>query len=106
MIADYLSIVSIITNTRWVALMIQLEQQQHGEFVGGWWGGVGGLLTVFEDDRDAEYCKKSRIAAEMYGRFSSSKYFRGKFFHPKLKIIKFQTIPYRLKTTLHRMFGF
>ena len=29
--------------TRWVALMIQLEQQQHGEFVvgvgglGGWW---------------------------------------------------------------------
>ena len=26
--------------TRWVALMIQLEQQQHGEFVCG--GGVGG----------------------------------------------------------------
>ena len=26
--------------TRWVALMIQLEQQQHGEFVGG--GVVGG----------------------------------------------------------------
>ena len=29
--------------TRWVALMIQLEKQQHGEFVGGvvgwWWGG-------------------------------------------------------------------
>ena len=22
--------------SRWVALMIQLEQQQHGEFVGGW----------------------------------------------------------------------
>ena len=27
-------------NTRWVALMIQLEQQQHREFVfGGWWVG-------------------------------------------------------------------
>ena len=29
-----------IVKTRWVALMIQLEQQQHGEFVGGvvgWW---------------------------------------------------------------------
>ena len=25
---------------RWVALIIQLEQQQHEEFVyGGWWGG-------------------------------------------------------------------
>ena len=31
--------------TRWVALMIQLEQQQHGEFVGGWVGWVGGWLT-------------------------------------------------------------
>ena len=30
--------------TRWVALMIQLEQQQHGEFVGGWGGGWGGGL--------------------------------------------------------------
>ena len=30
--------------TRWVALMIQLEQQQHGEFVGGWGGWVGGGL--------------------------------------------------------------
>ena len=29
--------------TRWVALMIQLEQQQHGEFVVGWWW--GGWLT-------------------------------------------------------------
>ena len=28
--------------TRWVALMIQLEQQQHGEFVVGWWWGGGG----------------------------------------------------------------
>jgi len=29
-----------VDKTRWVALMIQLEQQQHGEFVcGGWWGG-------------------------------------------------------------------
>ena len=28
----------ILTGTRWVALMIQLEQQQHGEFVVvGWW---------------------------------------------------------------------
>ena len=26
--------------TRWVALMIQLEQQQHGEFVGGVGGGL------------------------------------------------------------------
>ena len=33
--------------TRWVALMIQLEQQQHGEFVGGWvvWLVWGGWLT-------------------------------------------------------------
>jgi len=26
---------STTKRTRWVALMIQLEQQQHGEFVGG-----------------------------------------------------------------------
>ena len=32
---------SILLLTRWVALMIQFEQQQHGEFVVGWvgWGG-------------------------------------------------------------------
>ena len=29
---------SILYRTRWVALMIQLEQQQHGEFVCGWVG--------------------------------------------------------------------
>ena len=32
--------------TRWVALMIQLEQQQHREFVVGWVDGVGGLHQV------------------------------------------------------------
>ena len=42
----YISCLNLIYNenkkysgtTRWVALMIQLEQQQHGEFVGGWGG--------------------------------------------------------------------
>ena len=29
----------IILNTREIALMIQLEQQQHGEFWVGWWVG-------------------------------------------------------------------
>ena len=32
--------------TRWVALMIQLEQQQHGEFVGGVVG-VGGWVVAY-----------------------------------------------------------
>ena len=32
---------TILIINRWVALMIQLEQQQHAEFVGGW-GGVCG----------------------------------------------------------------
>ena len=37
-----------ITNiTREIALMIQLEQQQHREFWVGWWGGVGHIPTTY-----------------------------------------------------------
>ena len=37
----------INTNTREIALMIQLEQQQHREFWVGWWGGVGHIPTTY-----------------------------------------------------------
>ena len=33
--------------TREIALMIQLEQQQHREFWVGWWGGVGHIPTTY-----------------------------------------------------------
>ena len=37
-ITHYIHLSQVNKVTRWVALMIQLEQQQHGEFVGGWGG--------------------------------------------------------------------
>ena len=47
-IAGTMKMKLILKNTREIALMIQLEQQQHGEFWVGWWvGWVGNIPTTY-----------------------------------------------------------